>query len=125
MKKFILGIIVVIAVGYILATPYLTVYQMKIAAENQDGEALSEHIDFPVLRQNLKDQLNARLAVCRTWVSGLFLQTIIQARSSRQGALAHKINIYMYSMGVLNPQQAPVTARQMPFCPVSGPLQVV
>ena len=66
-----------------------------------------------------------RLAVCRTWVSGLFLQTIIQARSSRQGALAHKINIYMYSMGVLNPQQAPVTARQMPFCPVSGPLQVV
>lgn len=55
--------IVVIAVGYILTTPYLAVYQMKIAAENQDGEALSEHIDFPVLRQNLKDQLNARLGV--------------------------------------------------------------
>ena len=63
MKKFILGMIVVIAVGYILATPYVTVYQMKIAAENQDGEALSEHIDFPALRQNLKDQLNAKLGV--------------------------------------------------------------
>ena len=63
MKKIILGIIVVIAVGYIFATPYITVYQMKVAAENQDGEALSEHVNFPVLRQNLKDQLNAQLGV--------------------------------------------------------------
>ena len=63
MKKIILGIIVVIAVGYIFAAPYLTVYQMKIAAENHDGEAISEHIDFPALRQNLKDQLNAQLGV--------------------------------------------------------------
>ena len=63
MKKFILGMIVIIAAGYVLAAPYLTVYQMKIAAENLDGEALSEHVDFPALRQNLKDQLNAHLGV--------------------------------------------------------------
>ena len=64
MKKIIsIGIIILaIIVGYIFATPYLTVYQMKAAAENNDGEALSERIDFSSLRQNLKDQVNAQMA---------------------------------------------------------------
>ena len=48
-----------IVVGYIFAGPYLTVYQMKKAAENHDGGELAEYIDFSSLRQNLKDQLNA------------------------------------------------------------------
>lgn len=44
---------------YIGAAPYITVYQMKSAAESQDGEVLSEHIEFPSVRQSLKDQMNA------------------------------------------------------------------
>ncbi len=44
---------------YVVAAPYITVHQMKSAAENQDGEALSEHIEFPSVRQSLKDQMNA------------------------------------------------------------------
>ncbi len=62
MKRSSVGIIVTLVAGYIFAMPYITVYQMKIAAENHDGEALSEHIDFPLLRQHLKDQLNVQLA---------------------------------------------------------------
>ena len=61
MKKISVEVIAVLVAGYIFATPYLTVYQMKTAAENHDGEALSEYIDFPALRQSLKDQINAIL----------------------------------------------------------------
>lgn len=61
MKRISVWMVAVLAAGYIFATPYLTVYQMKIAAENHDGEALSEYIDFPPLRQSLKDQMNAML----------------------------------------------------------------
>jgi hypothetical protein len=46
---------------YVVGAPYLTVYQMRSAAESRDGEALSEHIDFPSVRQSLKDQMNAML----------------------------------------------------------------
>jgi Protein of unknown function (DUF2939) len=46
---------------YIAASPYITVHQLKSAAERHDGEALSEHIEFPSVRQSLKDQVNAML----------------------------------------------------------------
>ena len=60
MKKIVigLGIIAILTIGFIFIGPYLTLYQIKSAAENQDGAALSEHIDFLALRQSLKDQMN-------------------------------------------------------------------
>ena len=58
MKKLVtLGVVLLALVaGYIYATPYLVVCQMRTAVENNDAEALSEHIDFPALRRNLKEQ---------------------------------------------------------------------
>ncbi len=35
---------------------------MRVAAEDHDGEELSEHIEFPSVRQSLKDQMNAMFA---------------------------------------------------------------
>jgi len=54
-----LAAVAVLVAAYIIAAPYITVYQMKAAAENRDGEALSEHVDFPSVRQSMKDQMNA------------------------------------------------------------------
>lgn len=51
----------VLLLGYMFATPYITVNQMKAAVKNHDADALSVHVDFPALRQNLKDQLNANI----------------------------------------------------------------
>ncbi len=56
------GAVGILILGYIFAAPYITAYQMKNAAEAQNGEELSEHIDFVTLRQSLKDQMNAMLA---------------------------------------------------------------
>ncbi len=56
------GVLVALAVVYAIASPFITVYRMKAAAERHDGRTLSSLIDFPSLRQNLKDQFDKTLA---------------------------------------------------------------
>lgn len=58
-SKITVGIIGFYILGYLIVGPYLAAYQMKYAAENYDGETLSEFIDFSSLRQSLKGQANA------------------------------------------------------------------
>lgn len=60
--KIVVSIVAVILAIYVVAAPYITVYQMKEAAQRRDGESLSEYIDFPSVRQSFKDQLNAKFA---------------------------------------------------------------
>ncbi|WP_372806359.1 DUF2939 domain-containing protein [Pontiella sp.] len=58
MKKiFVVG--VVVALGWFIASPYVTVHLMKTAIEKDDGEAFAEHVDFAALRENFKDQLQS------------------------------------------------------------------
>lgn len=45
--------------GYVVATPYITVQQIRSAVAQRDSAALSEHIDFSSVRQSIKDQMNA------------------------------------------------------------------
>ncbi|MHB8790145.1 MAG: DUF2939 domain-containing protein [Desulfobulbaceae bacterium] len=63
MKKVVLivGLILVTVVGYGATGPYLTVSAIKTGIVEKDSEKLSENIEFPTLRQNLKDQLNAAM----------------------------------------------------------------
>ncbi|MBV1874376.1 MAG: DUF2939 domain-containing protein [Gammaproteobacteria bacterium] len=59
--KVVSAALFVLVFGYLFATPYITVYQLKIAAENNDAEALEKHVNFVVLRENLKTQMHGRL----------------------------------------------------------------
>ena len=43
---------------YLTASPYITLYHIRSAADARDGESLAEYIEFPALRQNLKDQFS-------------------------------------------------------------------
>lgn len=61
MKKA-LVLVAVLLIGWVAASPYVVSQQMKSAAEARDAEALSDYIEFPTLRQNFKDQLNAAMA---------------------------------------------------------------
>jgi hypothetical protein len=63
MKKglWAIGLLLILAVGYIAAGPFLTVWAIKTAIVEQDAEKLSENIEFTALRQNLKDQLNTTM----------------------------------------------------------------
>lgn len=60
--KSILITLLVLFVTYLIASPYITVYQMKRAAEQHDVQALSSYIEYPSVRQSLKDQLNGEVA---------------------------------------------------------------
>lgn len=59
--KYLIIAAIAILVAYYGYSPYLTVHAMKNAGENRDGEALAEHIDFPSVRQSIKEQVNVKL----------------------------------------------------------------
>lgn len=63
MKKVIIGlvILIVLIIAYVAAGPFITIHGIKSGIESQDTEKLSECIDFPTLRSNLKEQLNAAM----------------------------------------------------------------
>lgn len=63
MKKinWISSVVLALVVGYVAAGPYLTVYAIKTGIVENDAEKLSENIEFPTLRQNMKEQLNASM----------------------------------------------------------------
>ncbi|PIE47747.1 MAG: hypothetical protein CSA42_01810 [Gammaproteobacteria bacterium] len=60
MKKF-LFLILLIAVGIFFGSPFYTLYQLKTAYDNQDGQAIANAIDYSQLTDNLKKQLNTNL----------------------------------------------------------------
>ncbi|WP_436862876.1 DUF2939 domain-containing protein [Acinetobacter haemolyticus] len=70
-------VLVLLVFGYLFASPYLTIYQIRQAIEQEDSAALASHIDFPSVRQSLKDQVNAQM-----------LQDMPQAPSSERGLAA-------------------------------------
>lgn len=63
MNKVFLAIIILVTlcVGYVAAGPFISSHQLKDAIARQDAILLSNNIDFPRLRTNLKEQLNALL----------------------------------------------------------------
>ena len=54
------GLLTLAAVAYWFFSPYWTLWGLRDALVTADSVALEAQIDFPVLRQNLKDQVNAQ-----------------------------------------------------------------
>ncbi|WP_042268690.1 DUF2939 domain-containing protein [Paraburkholderia heleia] len=52
---------VVAALGYAYASPYIAVKHMKAAADARDAVALDEYVDYPALRVSLKQQVGEML----------------------------------------------------------------
>ncbi len=63
MKKIFipLGFLMLALAGYIAAGPFIAIHYIKSGIEQKDAEQLSEYVDFPVLRSNLKEQVYALL----------------------------------------------------------------
>lgn len=64
MKKIPLLIValLVIVAGYLYASPYLALNGIKNAAQARDAEKLSSYIDFPSVKQGVKEQVKAKFA---------------------------------------------------------------
>lgn len=112
-SKFLIGFIVIIG-AYLAAAPYITIYQMKAAAERQDGEALTEFIEFPSVRQSLKDQFNTLIVKSIGQGSGIEGNPMALLGATFAGALVEKmVDVYVTPSGIteLMSGSAPTTTR--------------
>jgi hypothetical protein len=55
-------IAVIAALGYGYASPYVALDHLKRAADARDAETVNEYVDFPALRDSLKQQVTGLLA---------------------------------------------------------------
>ncbi|MGP9689807.1 DUF2939 domain-containing protein [Psychrobacter sp. AOP22-C1-C5] len=64
MKKILSSVVIllVLVAGYLYASPYLALNSIKNAAQARDADKLSSYIDFPSVKQSVKDQFKAKLA---------------------------------------------------------------
>lgn len=63
--KIAIGVIATIAlvfIAYVYASPYLAVGKIRDAIEKRDAAALSEYVDYPAVKEDLRSQLNAIVA---------------------------------------------------------------
>lgn len=64
MNKKIIGAIIALIIvicGYVYASPYLAINNIKKAAQAGDSDTVSKYIDYPSVRQSFKDQMNAMM----------------------------------------------------------------
>ncbi|MDV3456439.1 DUF2939 domain-containing protein [Sphingomonas sp. HF-S4] len=63
MRRWILGLVVLLVAavgGWLWGSPYLTLMELKKAADARDLTAISARIDYPAVRADLKTQLRDR-----------------------------------------------------------------
>ena len=65
-RKPLVIVVIVIAViatlGFSYASPYMTLDRLKRAADARDAATVDQYVDFPALRESLKQQVTALLA---------------------------------------------------------------
>ena len=54
-------LILVAALGFIYASPYIVLNRVKRAADARDAQTVNQYVDFPALRASLKEQIAALL----------------------------------------------------------------
>lgn len=62
-RDILLGLagVVVVLLTYVALGPFIAIHEIKAGIESQDSEKLGEYVDFPALRENLKQQFDAYL----------------------------------------------------------------
>lgn len=64
MRRWIIALVVLLVLaggGWLWGSPYLTLLQLKKAADARDLAAISARIDYPAMRSDLKTQVRERL----------------------------------------------------------------
>lgn len=64
MKKYIIGILALIIIGFggwYFASPYMALNGLKDAVEEGDADDLESRVDFPAVRESLKSDLKAKM----------------------------------------------------------------
>lgn len=102
---------------YAIVSPYVVVNTMQQAMTANDADTLAEYIDFPQVRQNMKDQLNAAMlqnmtesesdnpfAAFGLVLGGAFVEQIVDAVVTPAGLMR------LMHDGEIDPQATPDTS---------------
>lgn len=60
--KNIVALVLVIAGGGFYATPYIALHNMQQAAEARDSATLNSYIDYPAVKESLKQSMNGEMS---------------------------------------------------------------
>ena len=73
-KKFVILFIfiTILILGFLLSGPFLTLHSIKNSLDKKDSYKLSSNINFPILKLNIKGQLNDELSKKIKLESGIF-----------------------------------------------------
>ena len=80
MKKVLIGLLLLlllVVAGYIYAKPYMALREIQQGIRDRDAAALSQHIDFAALQQNLKQQAEAAIATADVIVTDGFTGNVV------------------------------------------------
>jgi len=109
------ALLVLAGVGWWFGSPWLTLYQMKRAAEARDMAALSAYIDYPALRRDMKAQIRARVGPTREGprelgdlVAGALAQGVVEAAVRPEA-----IGAIFAAGAVLGPSAPPIRAEDL------------
>ncbi len=89
-----LALAVIAVSGWFYYTPYMAVHGMQEAAQERDATRLAGYVDFPVVKENLKADLNGRMlqklqgqpfAAVGAVFAGALVNTMVDAIVSPQG----------------------------------------
>lgn len=101
-KKFALlaALVAGLLLAWFIAMPWITVSQIRTAAQARDGQALSQHVDFNSVRASLKDQINA-LVLRKMGNEGKDLNPLAALVAPLAGAVVNKmVDAYATPSGV-------------------------
>ena len=73
-KKYKIGaavLVVAVAAVAFYSTPYIALYSIHRAVERNDAEAVSRYVDFPVLRENIREKVMDHMAAITPPSSGV------------------------------------------------------
>ena len=67
------GVVLLLAVAAVAfySTPYIALYSIHRAVERNDAEAVSRYVDFPVLRENIREKVMDHMAAITPPSSGV------------------------------------------------------
>lgn len=94
----VLCVLAIIAIGaYWFTSPYFTVRSLRAAIVDADEQALGEKIDFPELRQNLKEQLKSGMD---SWFIEEGNPEAVAAMALTQPIVDRMIDVYVTPAGL-------------------------
>jgi hypothetical protein len=93
-------IVVIAALGFAYASPYIALNNLKRAADARDTQTVNQYVDFPALRDSLKEQIigmlnhrldadsNSKMATIGAMIGATIIGPLVDAYATPDGVAA-------------------------------------